>query len=123
MNVLFPPNPDDLFEGAQCNAVLAQDGMWYPCQVEKILSDEAGGSKDLPADLNPILQKYIVRFKHNSAKVTVPLDYIRITRDQMVSNLHKKQHLLNGDSDENVGDFEIPEHLRLKRGDTEKIKL
>ena len=32
--------------------------------------------------------------------------------------------MLNGDSDDQpVGDFAIPEHLRLKRGDTEKIKL
>lgn len=31
--------------------------------------------------------------------------------------------MLKGDSDEDLGDFQIPEHLRLKRGDTEKTKL
>jgi hypothetical protein len=31
INVLSPPNPVDLFEGAQCNAIYPVDGMWHPC--------------------------------------------------------------------------------------------
>ena len=26
-----------LFVGAKCNAVCPNDGMWYPCKIEKIL--------------------------------------------------------------------------------------
>eukprot|EP00347_Sterkiella_histriomuscorum_P005448 403356578 len=123
LNVLFPPNPNDLFEGALCNAVFAQDGMWYPCVVEKIVNDEKN-SNDVSPELNAILSKYLVKFKHNQVKATVPLDYIRITRDQMITNATRRQQILNGDDeDQIVGDFAIPEHLRLKRGDTEKAKL
>jgi survival-of-motor-neuron-related-splicing factor 30 len=40
VNILSPPDPTDLFEGAQCNAVFTTDGMWYPCTVEKVINDE-----------------------------------------------------------------------------------
>ena len=64
MNILQPPSAADLFEGAQCNAVFVQDGMWYPCIVEKIINDEKA-SKDVSADLGAILSKYLVKFKHH----------------------------------------------------------
>lgn len=50
----MPPNPNDLFEGAQCNAVYASDGMWYPCTIERIINDERGGS-DVSPELNAML--------------------------------------------------------------------
>ena len=119
VNVLNPPNPDDLFEGAQCNAVYASDGMWYPCSIERILNAEKDESS-----LNAMLSKYQVKFKHQQTKAVVPLDYIRITRDQMAQNMIKKEQILNGEAIETeVGDLLIPEHLRLKRGDTEKVKM
>lgn len=64
VNILTPPDPTDLFEGALCNAVLTTDGMWYPCTVEKVINDE-NQSKDVSAELNAILSKYLVRYKHN----------------------------------------------------------
>jgi len=89
VNILSPPDPTDLFEGAQCNAVFTSDGMWYPCLVEKVINDE-NQSKDVSAELGAILSKYLVRYKHNQQKMTVPLDYIRLTRDQQSQNQKKK---------------------------------
>lgn len=120
VNVLSPPSSEDLFEGAHCNAVFASDGMWYPCTIERVLNAEKEESS-----LTAILTKYQVKFKHQQVKAVVPLDYIRITRDQMAQNLQRKDQLLNGElvDTTEVGDLQIPEHLRLKRGDTDKIKL
>lgn len=56
--------------------------------------------------------------------MTVPLDYIRLTRDQQAQNLKKKAQLDGVDPDfNNFEDFSIPDHLRMKRSDTEKVKL
>lgn len=77
-NILQPISPSDLFEGAACNAVY--DGMWYPCTVEKIINDE-NSSNDVSAEIGAILSKYLVKFKHLPGKQTVPLDYIRVTKD------------------------------------------
>jgi hypothetical protein len=72
--------------------------MWYPCTIEKIVNDEQ--NSDVSPELNAILQKYLVKFKHSQTKATVPLDYIRITRDQMVQNATKRQQILNGENEE-----------------------
>ena len=60
VNILTPPDPQELFEGAACNAVFTQDGMWYPCVIEKVINDE----KDETTELGAILSKYLVKFKH-----------------------------------------------------------
>ncbi len=55
----------------------------------------------------------------------MPLDYLRITKDQQLLNLKKLELIESGliaADDAPVGEFQIPEHLRLKRSDTEKIK-
>jgi hypothetical protein len=80
VNILTPVSPLDLFEGCQCNAVNSADGMWYPCVIEKVLNEE-NSSNDVSIELGAILSKYLVKFKHNQLKSTVPLDYIRVTRD------------------------------------------
>ena len=54
VNVLSPPDPNDLFEEAQCNAVYASDGMWYPCVIEKVINDEKE-SKDVSPEVSSIL--------------------------------------------------------------------
>lgn len=42
----------------------------------------------------------------------------------MVQNVKKREMIQNGgDADQPVGDFQIPENLRMKRGDTDKVKL
>jgi hypothetical protein len=64
--------------------------MWYPCIIEKVINDEKQ-SKDLSEELGALLSKYQVRFKHLPNKVTVPLDYIRLTRDQQAQNLKKRE--------------------------------
>jgi hypothetical protein len=61
INPLTPPNPDDLFEGAACNAVYNQDGMWYPCVVEKVINDEKNVN-DISSDLSGMLFKYQVKY-------------------------------------------------------------
>jgi hypothetical protein len=56
--------------------------------------------------------------------MTVPLDYIRLTRDQQAQNQKKKAQLDGVDPDfNNFEDFSIPDHLRMKRSDTDKVKL
>ena len=64
VNILTPVDAQDLFEGAQCNAVNSADGMWYPCIIEKVLNEERS-SNDVSAELGAILSKYLVKFKHN----------------------------------------------------------
>jgi len=61
VNILTPVDAQDLFEGAQCNAVNSADGMWYPCIIEKVLNED----NDVSAELGAILSKYLVKFKHN----------------------------------------------------------
>lgn len=123
VNVLTPLSPLDLFEGTICNAVNVQDGMWYPCLIERVINDEKA-SKDVSADLGAILSKYLVKFKHSQEKATVPLDYIRQTRDQQLQNERRREaNNNNDDDDEPLVDFMIPDHLRLKRSDTDKAKL
>ncbi len=80
VNILTPIDPQNLFEGAQCNAVNTSDGMWYPCVIERVLNEEKT-SDDVSVELGAILSKYLIKFKHNQQKITVPLDYIRVTRD------------------------------------------
>lgn len=42
----------------------------------------------------------------------------------MVVNAQRKQQIENADSDDQpLGDFQFPEHLRGKRGDSEKVRL
>jgi hypothetical protein len=100
--------------------------MWYPCTVEKVINEE-DSSNDVSPDLGAILSKYLIKFKTFQGKATVPLDYIRITRDQMAQNLKKQEQIAKGQSGEvefaNLDFFEKPEHLRLKRSDTEKVQL
>ena len=57
----------------------------------------------------------------------MPLDYIRITQDQVhqnAKNMQKaeKQALKETKEDEKVGDFVFPEHLRVGKNDTEKSR-
>lgn len=42
-----------------------------------------------------------------------------------MQNQRKKEQLATGqgDGDMNLEDFQIPDHLRMKRSDTEKVKL
>jgi hypothetical protein len=54
--------------------------MWYPCVIERVLNEEKT-SDDVSVELGAILSKYLIKFKHNQQKITVPLDYIRVTRD------------------------------------------
>ncbi len=80
--------------------------MWYPCIIEKVLNEEKA-SNDVSAELGAILSKFLIKFKHNQQKCTVPLDYIRVTRDQQAQNLRKKELLEKGFSgDGDIGNLE-----------------
>lgn len=101
--------------------------MWYPCVIEKVINDEKS-TNDISLDLSGILFKYQVKFQHIPiGKVVVHLDYIRITKDQMVKNARKRDSMANGHSADgeitNMADFQIPDNLRLKRSDTEKVHM
>lgn len=40
MTILAENNPEELYDGAICNAVYPSDGMWYEAVIERRLSDE-----------------------------------------------------------------------------------
>ena len=40
ITILKGIDPDELFEGASCNAVQPSDGMWYEAVIEKVLTTE-----------------------------------------------------------------------------------
>jgi hypothetical protein len=50
-------NPDDLFEGATCNAVYPTNGMWYEALIEKVLSDEEA-EKFAAVDLRSSIKRF-----------------------------------------------------------------
>ena len=57
----------------------------------------------------------------------MPLDYIRITQEQVQQNAKnmlkaEKQALKETKEDDRVGDFVFPEHLRVGKNDTEKSR-
>jgi hypothetical protein len=79
VNVLTPPDSDTLFEGAICLSIFPNDGMWHPCKIERVLNDK--DNSDLSKDLKSMVLKYLIQFKDQPNKVTVPLDYIRLTPD------------------------------------------
>jgi len=51
--------------------------------------------------------QYAVRFKNFNFKATVPLDYIRINKDQALQNWKKRQQMAEGQKagDDEVGEF------------------
>jgi hypothetical protein len=80
---------DCLFEGALCNAVSPSDGMWYEANVEKVLTAEEAEAF-AAADLRSNMRRFQVKYKAFNTKMTVPLDYLRITGEQASQNTKKK---------------------------------
>ena len=72
------PEADDLFEGAVCNAVFRSDGMWYEATVEKVLTPEEA-EQYVAEDLRTSIQRIQIRYKLDNKKMTIPIDYLRIT--------------------------------------------
>lgn len=120
LSVLEPPSASDLFEGAQITSVYYGDGQWYPCTIEKVIEEEA--KDDLPAQV-----QYQVRFKQYNNKITVPLDFVKLSKEQKEQNEKRKVQIekekKEKQEEEEESGFCIPEHLRMKRNDTDKVKL
>ena len=54
--------------------------MWYEAVVERKLADEEAESF-AATDLRSSQLRFVVRYKSFGQKMTVPMDYIRVTRD------------------------------------------
>ena len=81
-------NEDLLWDGASCLAVYPASGMWYDCLIEKRLkADEAEAFAGTDMRGNQV--RFRVRFTAFDHKQVVPLDYIRITPDQITQNKRK----------------------------------
>ena len=80
ITILAENDPDSLVEGALCNAVYPSDGMWYEAVVERRLSDEEA-EQFAATDLRSSQLRFVVRYKNFGQKMTVPMDYIRVTQD------------------------------------------
>ena len=81
---------DELFEGALCSAVFPSDGMWYEAVVERRLSEEEA-EQFAATDLRSTQIRFVVRYKDFGQKMTVPLDYIRLRKDQVMKNEKKRK--------------------------------
>lgn len=88
MTILAENDPEKLFDGAICNAAYPSDGMWYEAVIERKLSDEEAETF-AASDLRSAQLRFVVRYKSFGQKMTVPLDYIRVTKEQQVSNQRK----------------------------------
>jgi hypothetical protein len=62
--------------------------MWYEAVIEKCLSAEEAESFAV-ADLRTI-RRFQVKYKLFNTKMTVPLDYLRVTGEQAMQNSKKK---------------------------------
>lgn len=82
-------DPEDLFDGAACNAVFPSDGMWYEASIDHKLTEKEA-EQFAASDLRSNLPRYQVKYKSFNTKLTVPLDYIRMTKDQALTNLRLK---------------------------------
>lgn len=145
---ILPENdPEELVDGASCNAVYPSDGMWYEAVIERKLADDEAESFAV-TDLRNSQLRFVVRYKSFGQKMTVPMDYIRMTRDQLQANQKKRlagsirappSMLMSANASHMTGssgaagkplsmmtaasmEFQLPEHLRLKASDSDKVK-
>ena len=79
VTILLPPDEASFFEGATCSAIYPSDGMWYICQIEKVLPPEQGEDQ----------KKYLVKFKQFNSRQTLPFEYLRISPEQEAQNLKR----------------------------------
>lgn len=68
-----------------CNAVYPSDGMWYEAVIERKLTDEEA-EQFAATDLRSSQLRFVVRYKSFGQKMTVPMDYLRLTKDQVANN-------------------------------------
>ena len=78
-------SPSEVFVGAKCNSVCPENGMWFPCIIEKVISASQESEEKIieTGDFRSLQNKYVVKFDDDKLlKTTVPLDFLRITRAQ-----------------------------------------
>ena len=146
ITILAENDPEELMDGATCSAVYPSDGMWYEAVIERKLADEEAESF-AATDLRSSQLRFVVRYKSFGQKMTVPMDYIRVTKDQQLANQKKRQghsgkaptmlmassgstqqSSLAGGSKQPMGmtaasmEFQFPENLRMKASDSDKVK-
>ena len=69
--------------------------MWYPCKIIKEIPPTAEDEQTMleTGDFRVLQNKYVVAFTGEEVQVkktTVPLDYIRMSREQQVTNCNFK---------------------------------
>ena len=62
LTILAENNPEELTDGATCNAVYPSDGMWYEAVIERKLTDEEAESFAV-TDLRSSQLRFVVRYK------------------------------------------------------------
>ena len=62
ITILAENDPEELTDGANCNAVYPSDGMWYEAVIERRLSDEEAETF-AATDLRSSQLRYVVRYK------------------------------------------------------------
>ena len=68
-------------------------------------------------DFRLLQNKYRVKFTKDNLKIIVPLDYIRLTKDQINSNIKLKEEQTQTKNDQ-VSELIIPDALKAKLTDT-----
>ena len=86
----------EIQDGDSCDVLYQTDGKFYPALIEKRV--ETG---------------YQIRFKTFKTKETVPIEYIRVSPQQLKENRQWQ--------DQELDSFKIPEHLKLLATDTEEV--
>lgn len=86
-----------MFDGAACLSVYPSSGMWYDCTIEKRLSaDEA--ESFAATDMRGNQVRFRVKFTQFDHRQVVPLDYIRVTPDQISKNKALKVKMAREDN-------------------------
>ena len=63
--------------------------MWYEAIIERKPTDEESEAF-AATDLRSSQQRFVVRYKSFGQKMTVPIDYIRVTKEQQAANSKRK---------------------------------
>ena len=64
--------------------------MWYESIIERRLTEEEADQFAV-TDLRSTQIRFVVRYKDFGQKMTVPLDYIRVRKDQLIKNEKKRK--------------------------------
>lgn len=72
ITILKPLTSDHLFPGALCNSVCPQNGVWYPCTIEREIAATVEDEQQMleTGDFRALQNKYAVKFQSLPEDVT-----------------------------------------------------